>query len=174
MDQQEQKKPGRTLFWSELLHLLIKLIIVAAITVLIFTFLFGLTRNQSLNMQPAVQDGDLLLYYRIVPQYQADQIVIVKHDGRTLPVRVVATAGDTVNITPDGLTVNGSVVVEPGVIGETTAFVGAVTFPLTVPTGQVFLLGDNRENAIDSRVFGCVDEDDIQGKVIGLFRRRNF
>ena len=164
MANEEKNKTNGPGFLTSLLLLVIKLLIVAGLAVMIFTFIFGLSRNQSLNMQPAVQDGDLLLYYRIVQNYQADQIVIVRYDGRKLPARVIATAGDTVDITAEGLVVNGSSVVEPAVLGETTQFQNAVTFPLTVGQGQVFLLGDNRENAVDSRVFGCVDEHDIQGK----------
>lgn len=160
-------------FLRSLMMLLLKFVVVVLLAVIIFSYVFGLARNQSLNMQPAVQDGDLLFYYRIVLNYQADQMVVVTYEGRKLPQRVIATAGDTVDITEKGLEINGSVMIEPEVLGETTQFENQVTFPLTVPSGKVFLLGDNRPNAIDSRVFGCVDEDDVDGKVIGLFRRRN-
>ena len=88
--------------------------------------------------------------------------------------RVVAVAGDTVDITADGLMINGAIVQEPHAAGETTQFAEGVTFPLTVPQGQVFVLGDNREHATDSRIFGCIDIADIDGRVMGLFRRRNF
>ncbi len=171
MDQKsKRRKPS---FFGSLMMLLLKFAVIGLLAVLIFSYIFGLARNQSLNMQPAVQDGDLLFYYRIVQSYQSDQMVVVTYEGRKLPQRVIATAGDSVDITDKGLEINGSVIVEPEVLGETTQFENQVTFPLTVPPGQVFLLGDNRPNAIDSRVFGCVDENDIDGKVIGLFRRRN-
>ncbi|MBQ5959765.1 MAG: signal peptidase I [Firmicutes bacterium] len=88
--------------------------------------------------------------------------------------RIVAVAGDTVDIEAGGLIVNGAMVQEPRAVGETTSFVDAVTFPLTVPEGEVFVLGDNRPNATDSRIFGCVRIADIDGRLVGLFRRRNF
>ena len=157
-----------------LIALLLKLAIMALLAVVLLFYVFGLTRNMSLNMQPALQDGDLALYYRIVPQYTSGDVVVIRYQEHDLTERVIAVEGDTVDITDDGLVVNGSVVQEPNVLGETTQFEGGVTFPLTVPEGQVFLLGDNRPHATDSRVFGCVAEDDISGRVIGLFRRRNF
>jgi len=41
-----------------------------------------------------------------------------------------------------------------------------IEFPLVVPEGQLFVLGDNREYSCDSRNFGCIDKDNIEGKVV--------
>lgn len=158
----------------ELLALLLKFAVCAVLLVILFGYVFGLTRNLSLNMQPAFQDGDLVLFYRIVQKYPSGEVVVIHYEDRTLLARVAAVAGDTVDITEDGLMINGSAVQEPGILGETTLFKEGVTFPLTVPPGKVFVLGDNREQATDSRIFGCIDTKAIDGRVIGLFRRRNF
>jgi signal peptidase I len=164
----------RSDFVRRLLALALKLAIIAAVLILLLGYVFGLSRNLSQNMQPALQDGDLLFYYRIIRHYAAGDVVVLRYQDRDLTERVVAVAGDTVDITAKGLVINGSVVQEPQVIGETTQFEGGAAFPLTVPRGQVFLLGDNRPHATDSRLFGCVPTDDISGRLIGLFRRRNF
>lgn len=169
----EKKDVSGTTFGRSLLALLLKLAIIAVIGVLLFGYVFGLNRNASLNMQPALCDGDLILYYRIGQRYSAGDVVMVRYQDRTLAQRVVAVAGDTVDITSAGLIINGSAVQEPGVLGETTQFAQGVAFPLTVPVGHLFLLGDNRPHATDSRIFGCVDIGDVKGEVIGLFRRRN-
>ena len=62
------------------------------------------------------------------------------------------------------VTVNGKVLEEP-YIAEPTALSGDVQFPLTVEEGQLFVLGDNRNNSMDSRysVVGCVEENYILG-----------
>ena len=87
---------------------------------------------------------------------------------------MVAQGGDTVNIDSQGLIVNGAHQQEQGIVDETTQVADGVTFPLTVPEGSVFLLGDNRDEAVDSRIVGCVPAEQTLGKVIGLFRRRGF
>ena len=158
----------------ELVSLLLKIVIGGLIIFVLMTYLFGVTRNLSLNMQPAFQDGDLVFFYRIDHRYAAGDVIVVKYQERQYLERVVAVAGDTVDITEDGLVINGSVVQELYKRGETTMFEEGVTFPLTVPQGKIFVLGDNREYAVDSRIFGCVNIEDVSGKVMGLFRRRNF
>lgn len=156
-----------------LLSLVIKLLVVSSFAFILLSYVFGLTRNVSLNMQPSMRDGDLVFYYRIIEYYASGDAVVVRYRDRDVISRIVAVAGDTVDITEDGLIVNGSLVQEAEVLGPTTQFEGGVTFPLTVPAGEVFLLGDNRPHATDSRIFGCVNVADISGRVVGVFRRRN-
>lgn len=170
--QRKGKKGSRLL--AAFFSLIIKLMIVTILVFILLNYVFGLTRNLSLNMQPAVQDGDLILYFRLVDLYDADDVVVVNYQDKVILSRVVAVSGDTVDIAENGLIINGSYVQEPKVMGETTQFENGVTFPLVVPAGKAFVLGDNREHATDSRIFGCVDMNDIYGRVVGLFRRRNF
>ena len=140
--------------------------------ILLLGYVFGLTRAAGTGMQPAFRDGDLVLFFRMTDKYAANEVVVVRYQGEKLLERVVASAGDTVDITGDGLVINGAVVREPDARGETTQFEEGITFPLTVPEGKIFVLGDNREHTTDSRIFGCVDTEDVYGRVIGLFRRR--
>ncbi|MBQ5959766.1 MAG: S24/S26 family peptidase [Firmicutes bacterium] len=85
--QQEEKDPAKagkklSRLAIALLMFVIKLMIVALTVFVLFSYVFGVTRNQSLNMQPAVQDGDLLFYYRLVNDYAADDVVIVHHEEK--------------------------------------------------------------------------------------------
>jgi signal peptidase I len=142
--------------------------------VVVFSFVFGVMRVTDPSMEPRFQDGDLVLFYRVGKRYEARDVVVFERDGLMTSGRVVAQGGDKVNIDSQGLLVNGAYQQEQGITDETTQVADGVTFPLTVPEGAVFVLGDNRDEAVDSRIVGCVPVDQTLGKVIGLFRRRGF
>lgn len=78
--------------------------------------------------------------------------------------RVIGLPGDSINITNNQVYVNEVLIEEPYVKGVT--YTKYITYPLTVPEGKVFVLGDNRENSNDSRSFGSIDVDSIEGRVM--------
>ena len=171
VSQKTSKK--ETSFQRDLLMLLLKIVILVCVFAILFTYVFGFYRNQSVAMEPALKDGDVVVYFGINNKIHANDLVVVKYLGKTMVERVIAVEGDEVDIDKDGLIVNGAHVQEQGIYSETTQFEDGVDFPLTVGYGRLFVLGDNREHATDSRIFGCIKEKDIKGKVIGIFRRRN-
>ncbi len=158
---------------EELKVLILKIVYVLVAFFIVFTFIFGLHRNLSVGMQPSLRDGDLLFYYRLDHNYKQNNIVLFEYQDDLIASRVIATEGDEVNITKDGLMINGHVMFEPEIYSETTQFVGGPTFPLTVEEDTVFCLGDNRAKANDSRMIGLIQKKDIKGKVMGVIRRRN-
>jgi signal peptidase I len=160
--------------WEDLLHLLLKILIILTLFAFAFTALFGLTRYNNLSMDPFVREGDIVIYYRLDKHYIASDLVAVRYQDEVHILRVVAVAGDTVDIKEDGLYINGYRQQEPDPAQITLPYVDQVDFPLTLRNGEVFLLGDNRSVAIDSRVFGAVQTTNTLGKGIMLFRRRNF
>lgn len=156
------------------LRLLGKLAVIGLLGWAMLSFVFGLTRVAGPEMEPAFGDGDLVLYERVGGAFAAgDVLVYARQDGLALG-RVAALEGQTVDLTAAGLSVNGRAVSADRAQGETTAFEGGVAFPLTVGPGQVFVLGDDRAHALDSRLLGCLDVSDVRGRVIGLFRGRGF
>ena len=92
--------------------------------------------------------------------------------GRPLVKRVIAKGGDTISIdyASGTVKVNGKVL-EEDYIAEPTYLGYDVEFPYTVPEGTVFVMGDNRNASLDSRssYVGCIDEQDILGKVLLCF-----
>lgn len=139
---------------------------------LIYTFGVRLIRVDGRSMQPTLLDGERLVIsswkYTAEP---GDIVVIDSHTsyGKPLVKRVIATGGDTVDIDFEKgvVYVNGSALVEP-YTAEPTYLEETVVFPITVPEGCIFVLGDNRNNSKDSRSadIGCVDERDVLGKVL--------
>ena len=156
-----------------MLFLLLKIVCVALSFILLFTFMFGLIRYQNPSMDPAIKDGDIVIFYRYTKSgYLPQDVVALEYDGQRQVKRVVATAGDKVDITEGGLVINGALQQEPGIYQKTERYEDGVEFPLTVPEGQVFVLGDNRNGATDSRIYGCVKIEDTFGKVMTIIRRR--
>ena len=92
--------------------------------------------------------------------------------GKPLVKRVIAKGGDTISIDYDAGTVevNGERLQED-YIAAPTHLGYDVEFPYTVPEGTVFVMGDNRNESLDSRssYVGCIDERDILGKVLLCF-----
>lgn len=172
-EQPKKKLTSGQLFVKDLLALLIKLTVILLAVVLAFTFLFGVYRNLNPFMQPAFKDGDLVFFYRLDKMYSSGDVVVVKYEGEMMALRVKAKAGDVVDINENGLYINGSYQTEQGIYQKTYRFEEGADFPITLREGEIFLLGDAREDAVDSRVFGAVSIDETYGKVMAIYRRRS-
>lgn len=160
--------------WMDLVALLAKIGVLVLIFLALMLFVFGLYRNQDGDMFPSVKDGDLVVFYRLDNNYRASDCLVLDYQGKRQVRRVVAGAGDTVDITGDGLFINGVLQYEPKIYESTFRYESGCDFPVTLQEGQVFVLGDARDNATDSRVYGPVQVEDIQGKVMMIIRRREF
>lgn len=151
--------------------LCLRLILVAVIGFFLLTHVFFITQMNGTDMYPALKDGDLLIGYRLQKQYVKDDIVVYQAQNETHVGRVLARTGDAVTIDPSGaLLVNGTV--QSGDILYPTYPRGDMEFPFVVPEGYVFLLGDYRTKAVDSRDFGAIPLEAVDGKIITILRRR--
>lgn len=154
------------------ISLLGRVVFIAAAAWLLFSQVFLLMQARGTDMFPAVKDGDLLIGYRLQKDYEQENVVVYKRDGKSYVGRVVAKSGDNVSITDEGsLVVNG--VVKSGEIMYPTYVREGVNYPYTVPENRVFILADYRTQAQDSRDFGAVELKDVQAKVITVLRRRS-
>jgi signal peptidase I len=173
-DARSRGHPGerRTTVLRELLALLLKIAVICGIAVLIFTFIYGLHRSTDPDMDPAVKDGDLTLFYRIDKDYAAGDLTVLSYLGEKQIRRVVAIEGDTVDIVEDSLVINGALQQETEIYEKTPRYAEGISFPVTVGKNEVFVLGDSRGNATDSRIYGPVNKKDTRGTVITVIRRR--
>ena len=141
--------------------------VVAAIAVIIaFIFLPVLKITNGHNMEPGLQPGDILLLYKTNKAEKGD-VCAFYYNNKLLLRRVIAKEGDTVEIDEKGyVKVNGEILEEDDYISEHALGQCDLEFPFRVPTGQIFVLGDNRDYALDSRAtnFGCIAQDEIFGK----------
>lgn len=157
---------------QDILHLLLKITAIIVVLILLFTFLFGIDRNNDASMHPAVKEGDLVVFYRLDKSYTAGDCVVMEYEGKKQIRRVAAVVGDTVDITEDGLIINGEPQLEMFIYEETNRYAEGVAFPIVVGEGEIFVLGDSRKDAADSRIYGCTFIKDTLGKVIMVIRRR--
>lgn len=130
---------------------------------IIFSFLFRVVGVSGESMLPTLNDGDWLAVKAVNTSYERGDIVVITQPNslnEPLIKRIIGVAGDTIDIDfADGVVkVNGETI-EETYIAEPTERMFDVAFPITVPEGCVFVMGDNRNHSVDSRstVVGFVD-----------------
>ena len=171
-EKQAEQDTGRfsnSLFdWGEAMIFSLLLVVV------VFTFFFRLIAVDGTSMVPTLQDRDMMVVSNLGYTPARGDVIVVNKEGFGIgPIvkRVIAVGGDTVdiNFATGDVTVNGEVLDEP-YINEPTYTAEGTKFPLTVPEGQLFLLGDNRNGSSDSRDprIGLVDERYVIGHVLGV------
>ena len=173
-EEKPKKGKGPPGIKEDIIYLLGKIVFVIATLAILYFFLFGIIRYNDDGMKPALKDGDLVVYYRLDKKYSVGDLLTYEYKGKFRVARVIATAGSTIDINEDGLVVNGSPQQEQDIYKETLLYKEGIEFPLKVPEGNLFVLGDNRTSAVDSRVFGAIPIKDTQGKVVTIIRRRGF
>ena len=132
------------------------------------------------SMETTIMTGDRVFAEKVSYHFSkpaAGDIVVFSDPqlpSRVLVKRVIATEGQTVNL------VNGSVYIDGVKQSETytqglsyplskTASNVSISYPYTIPAGEVWVMGDNRENSSDSRYFGPIDSDSIFGKALVVY-----
>jgi signal peptidase I len=122
---------------------------------------------RSESMVPTFEVGDRMLSWKAGADghaWQRGDVVAFHHRGQVWVKRVVALGGDTVSLRDGRLFVDGDRVREAY---ADPRLIDSVYFgPVRVPEGTVFVLGDNRGDSVDSRRFGPVPVDQIEGRVV--------
>ena len=128
------------------------------------------------SMEPTLYDREVVLVTRGYDEPVKGDVVIIELDlsnGDTgvLVKRIVAVAGDEVEVDKGNAIINGAVE-----RGDHTVIVGErdISVPRqVVPDGYVYVLGDNRPVSEDSRLFGPVSIDSLEGKVVAVIQPVN-
>ena len=173
MQEQERKTVrGRNLYeWIQ------SLVGSVLVVVAVFTFGIRMLGVDGHSMLNTLQHGDRLMVVNPIfyHDYKYGDIVILRKtgvfDNEPIVKRVIATGGQTVDIDfSEGVVYVDGEALEEDYIREPTYTAEGTEFPLTVPEGSIFVMGDNRNGSSDSRDYrlGTVDTRYVIGKAAFL------
>lgn len=157
----------RLLSWRWLLSLLLEIALLCA---LIAAFFVRTPQVLGLSMAPQIASGEYVLIDTLTYRFRAPargDIIAFRHgdpgaDPATYIKRVIGLPGDLVLISAGVVFVNGKRLREPYVQFRDRRSFSVVR----VPAGSLYVLGDNRVDSEDSRLFGCIPESSVIGRAI--------
>jgi len=157
--------------WKQELTGWLETLVAAIVAVaLISTFVGRMMRIDGESMTPTLLDGERVITVSLYGELHHNDIVVIRRkSARPLVKRIIGLPGDQVDIdfSAHTVSVNGQVLDEP-FINEPTERHFDVEFPVTVPEGFYFVMGDNRNYSDDSRhsEIGMIDKRNIFGKAV--------
>ena len=110
-------------------------------------------------MAPTFHDGQLVLVFKHQYMYQYDDVIVFNEDGTTMVKRIIGLPGDEISLT-NGL------VIRNGIILEQFQSSKEQILTILLDKNELFVIGDNFTDSIDSRSFGPIEQSHVIGKVI--------
>ena len=145
-------------------------ILLALVLFLAINALTARVRVENVSMLPTLEPGEFLLVNLVAYKLGSPKIgdVVIFHapgvDDMDYIKRLIGRPGDVVRVEDGIVYVNNQPLYEP-YIAQAPNYAGT----WVVPEGQVFVLGDNRNNSSDSHLWGFIPEDDIVGKALFIY-----
>lgn len=179
--EEETKKEGGSLFWSEVFEWVQAIVVAVVVAMFLRTFIFTLVNVSGSSMVPTLHNNDKLIVWRLGYTPEKGDVIIFRpkgHEDTPYVKRVIATEGQVVDIKYDeqkgycDVYVDGQRLEEDYIKDKIDInHMGSMKFPATVPENCVFAMGDNRNNSKDSRFMevGMVTDQSIIGTAVLRF-----
>ena len=118
-------------------------------------------------MEPTLLKGQLVIASRMETVGSGD-VVALYYNNQILLRRIIGISGDVINIDRNGIVSVNGVEIEEGYLDDRTLGLSDISYPYAVPENSYFVMGDNRELSVDSRLsaVGCINHEKIAGKII--------
>ena len=159
--------------WVRFLLDVMETILLAAILFLVINAISARVRVEGHSMDNSLQDGEFVLVNRLayrLGQPQRGDIIVFHHptdqSQEDLIKRIIGLPGDNVRVEGGAVYVNGTRLKESYITPDRAP---AYTDEQTVPDGELYVLGDNRNNSSDSHQWGFVPFKDVIGKAIIIY-----
>ena len=143
------------------------LLVIGVVLLNVLTYVVSVVRYYGDGMEPTLQNGQLLVISKTSNVSEGD-IVAFYYNNKVLVRRVICTGGKTVSLDQGGTVSVSEKVLDEPYVHTTSVGQCDITFPYSVPRNHVFVMGDNRVVAMDSRLeaIGAIPADRIIGKVV--------
>ena len=145
-------------------------ILTAAVVIFVIMYVVTIQQVVGPSMSTTLNSEDIVLlsrsHYRLFDMKRFDIIAFEYDDTKYLIKRVIGMPGDKVEYKNNHLYINGQLVKEEFISSQKTEDFSLTSLGYeTIPNDKYLVLGDNRENSLDSREIGLVDEKDILRKL---------
>ena len=147
-----------------------KYIVVSILVILLFIYVISFQQVLGPSMEPNYNEGEIYLLnkfkYKVTKPKRFEVVVVNTKSSKYMIKRVIGLPGEEITYKDDVLYVDGKIVAENFNRASITEDFDIESLGNNkIPLDKYFVLGDNRGNSTDSRIFGFVDIDEIVGKV---------